>query len=200
MYKRLSFLLIVVILHSYNVCAQKTAYTDSILAYQKNYVNAHEVVQGSDKQYISFYTIDERYCVKASFKRIMDMTGFDMSTSSGKKSRYFKYGEFTFRLKDSILHLFVYQSEDLMKTKRFKDYLFVPFGDATSGIDSYGGGRYIDLTIEDLKNNTYILDFNKAYNPYCAYTTGYNCPLPPIENLLTVSIRAGEKNYGKKIH
>ena len=106
----------------------------------------------------------------------------------------------TFKLHDSLLHLYVYQFEALMKKEKLKDYLFVPFGDATSGFESYGGGRYIEFYISDIKNNQVILDFNKAYNPYCAYTTGYNCPIPPLENLLIVAIPAGEKNYGKKVH
>jgi uncharacterized protein (DUF1684 family) len=76
----------------------------------------------------------------------------------------------------------------------------VPFGDATSGFESYGGGRYLDFTISDIKNNFLPIDFNKAYNPYCAYTAGYSCPIPPKENLLNASISAGEKNYGKPVH
>ena len=87
-----------------------------------------------------------------------------------------------------------------MKQEKLREYLFVPFGDATSGFESYGGGRYIEFYISDIKNNKVIIDFNKAYNPYCAYTTGYNCPIPPTENMLTVAITAGEKNYDKKIH
>jgi uncharacterized protein (DUF1684 family) len=96
--------------------------------------------------------------------------------------------------------LYIYQSEALMQQEKYKDYLFVPFGDATSGFTSYGGGRYMDFRLQDIKNNQLIIDFNKAYNPYCAYTTGYNCPIPPKENLLTVAIPAGEKNYGKPFH
>src|SRR4029077_12782195 len=118
----------------------------------------------------------------------------------GKTKRFFKYGLLSFSLHGSLLHLFVYQSEALMKKEEMKEYLFVPFGDATSGFESYGGGRYIDLSISAIKKNRVILDFNKAYNPYCAYASGYNCPIPPLENLLTVPIVAGEKNYGKKVH
>lgn len=65
------------------------------------------------------------------------------------------------------------------------------------GTESYGGGRYIDCVINDIRNSTLMLDFNKAYNPYCAYVTGYNCPIPPREKDLPVAIHAGEKNYGK---
>ena len=180
--------------------AQKKSYKDSVADYQKNYVATHEVIGKEDKKYIKFYNIDKSYCVSASFKKIDDKDGFDMNISSGMKKIYFKYGLLTFKLHDSLLHLFVYQSQELMKQKKLKDYLFVPFGDATSGFESYGGGRYIEFYIADINNGHVIIDFNKAYNPYCAYTTGYNCPLPPLENLLTVPINAGEKNYGKKIH
>ncbi|MEO6329475.1 MAG: DUF1684 domain-containing protein [Ginsengibacter sp.] len=180
--------------------AQKRSYKDSLVAYEQNYIATHEVVGKEDKKYIQFYDIDKSFRVTASFKKIDDKEGFDMNTSSGMIKKYFKYGLLTFRLHDSLLHLYVYQSKDLMKQKKLKEYLFVPFSDSTSGFESYGGGRYIEFYIPDIKNNNVVIDFNKAYNPYCAYTTGYNCPLPPLENLLTVPIPAGEKNYGKKIH
>ena len=71
---------------------------------------------------------------------------------------------------------------------------------ATSALDTYGAGRYIDCTLADIHGDRMTLDFNKAYNPYCAYTTGYNCPVPPKDNDLPVAIQAGEKNYGKRVH
>jgi uncharacterized protein (DUF1684 family) len=179
---------------------QTKTYGDSIRAYQKTYVDTHEIVGKDDRKYIQFYPVDKNYCINAAFKKIDDKEGFDINTSSGKKSLYYKYGVLTFKLHGTVLRLYVYQSASLMKKETLKLYLFVPFGDATSGFESYGGGRYIDLSISDIKDNHVILDFNKAYNPYCAYTTGYNCPIPPLENMLTVAIRAGEKNYGKKVH
>ncbi len=180
--------------------AQKKSYKDCILAYQKNYIATNEVVDKPDKKYIHFYEIDKSYCVNATFENINDQEGFNMNTSSGKRSKYFKYGVLTFRLQDSLLHLYVYQSEVLMKRKKLKEYLFVPFGDATSGFESYGGGRYMEFYIPEIKNSLLKLDFNKAYNPYCTYNVGYDCPIPPIENLLPIPIRAGEKNYSKKMH
>lgn len=196
---KITSLHIVVFLFSQISFAQKK-YKDSLITYQQNYVATHEVVGNDDKKYIQFYKIDKSFCVTATFKKTNDKEGFDMNTSSGMKKKYFKYGMLTFKLHDSLLHLYVYQSKDLMKQEKLKEYLFVPFGDATSGFESYGGGRYIEFYISDIKNNQVIIDFNKAYNPYCAYATGYNCPIPPTENLLTIPIPAGEKNYGKKIH
>ena len=123
--------------------------------------------------------------------------GFNAGTSGATPQIQRKYGRLTFMIHDTVLHLMVYQSQALMQETATRDYLFIPFTDATSGIDSYGAGRYIDGTINDIRNGSLVLDFNKAYNPYCAYSAGYNCPIPPRENDLPVAIQAGEKNYGK---
>jgi len=176
------------------------AYLDSIKAFQKNYVDTHEVVLGPDRQYLSFYPADQLFCVEATFEKAQDTTEYTMSTSSGKVKRYLKYGLVRFRIHDTAQQLTVYQSIDLMKQEKYRDYLFIPFGDATSGFTSYGGGRYLDFVMGDIRRGHLLIDFNKAYNPYCAYTTGYNCPIPPVENILTVAIDAGEKNYGKPYH
>ena len=84
------------------------------------------------------------------------------------------------------------------RSPSYKDYLFLPFTDATTGNETYDAGRYIDLKIEDTRTPEVILDFNKAYNPYCAYVSDiYNCPIPPKENRLPVAIRAGEMKFLK---
>lgn len=182
------------------VSGQKRDYADSILAYQKDYVDSHEVVGTADKQYIHFYEVGEKFKINATFQRIVDKKGFDMNTSSGMKKHYFLYGLLGFQINDTPVQLYIYQAQLLMHQEKYKDYLFVPFGDATSGYESYGGGRYLDFRMSDIKNNHLAIDFNKAYNPYCAYTTGYNCPIPPKGNLLKIAIAAGEKNYGKPYH
>jgi uncharacterized protein (DUF1684 family) len=69
------------------------------------------------------------------------------------------------------------------------------FTDLTNGEDTYGGGRYIDLYISDIAEGHITIDFNKAYNPYCAYSDGYNCPIPPASNSINLEIKAGEKMY-----
>ncbi|MDQ6904869.1 MAG: DUF1684 domain-containing protein [Bacteroidota bacterium] len=188
------------ILFPHGMNAQNKSYHDSIISYQQHYVDTHEVVTKADRKFIQFYDINEDYLITADFKKIDDKIGFEMNTSSGMKKKYFTYGVVTFKLFDSVQHLFVYQSAALMKQEKYKDYLFIPFGDATSGFTSYGGGRYLDLVFSGIKDGKTKLDFNKAYNPYCAYVTGYNCPIPPKENLLTVAIKAGEENYAKPIH
>ena len=196
--KYFAFIILVSIFH--DSFAQKKTYGDSLLTYQQNYIKHLKVISDDDRKFIRFFPIDKSYRVVASFKRIIDTTGFDINTSSGKKQKYFIYGLLSFKLHDSLVHLYVYQSAALMKQEKLKDYLFVPFGDATSGFESYGGGRYMEFFMKDIKNNKVVLDFNKAYNPYCAYTTGYNCPVPPVENLLKIAVPAGEKDYGKPVH
>ena len=182
--------------------AQNTtsAYGDSINAYQKNYINTHEVVKGEDRKYLHFFAPDSTYKVLAAFEKIIDVKGFSMPTSTKVMQQYYKFGKISFKINNQICQLFVYQSKDLMLTKDYANYLFIPFTDVTNGTDTYEGGKYLDITIQDIINNTIVIDFNKAYNPYCSYIAGYSCPVPPKENALEVSINAGEKKYLKPIH
>lgn len=177
-----------------------SAYTDTINGYQNNYINTHEIVKGEDRKYVHFFAPDITYRVLAKFEKINDIQGFGMPTSTKKIQQFYKYGKISFKIKDGIYQLFVYQSKDLMLTKEYANYLFVPFTDATNGIETYEGGKYLDITIQDIINNTIMIDFNKAYNPYCSYIGGYDCPVPPKENALVVSINAGEKKYSKPLH
>ena len=188
------------LIFSASVHAQPANYVAKLKAFQENYVKEHEVVLKKDKKYMRFFPVDENYRVKASFKKLTDTVGFIIKTSGSKAKRYFRYGIAQFTLQDSLLQLTIYQSESLMTDTVYKDYLFLPFTDLSSGEESYGGGRYIDLEIKDIKDNVVRIDFNKAYNPYCAYASGYNCPIPPGENYLPVAIRAGEKDYAKPWH
>ncbi|MCW3091108.1 MAG: hypothetical protein JWP81_2177 [Ferruginibacter sp.] len=177
-----------------------SAYIDSINAYQKNYIDTHEIVKGEDRKYLDLFAPDSTYKVLADFEKINDLQGFGMPTSAKVMQRYYKYGKISFKIKGRLYELFVYQSKDLLLTKEYKNYLFIPFTDATNGVETYEGGKYLDLHTQDIINNKIVIDFNKAYNPYCCYTAGYNCPLPPKENTLKISINAGEKKYSKPVH
>lgn len=142
---------------------------------------------------LDFYKIDMSFCVEAKLIKTPNEKPFAMKTTGNRTPLYVKYGELYFVLKGKECKLNVYQSIDLSKQEKFKNYLFLPFTDLTSGVDSYGGGRYIDLEASDSAVMT--LDFNKAYNPYCAYNEGYSCPIPPKENDILVEIRAGVKKF-----
>jgi uncharacterized protein len=176
---------------------KKDFYAESIKAYQKIYIDSHEVVTGKDKKAFRFFPINKDYHVTAYFERIFDTLGFTMNTSAGTVKYFYKYGRLDFMIDGKECLLYVYQGKDLMQTEQYKDYLFVPFTDATTGNESYGSGRYLEFYKKDIQGDSLLLDFNKAYNPYCAYANGYKCPIPPKENRLTVSIKAGEMNFSK---
>ena len=196
--KQRTLLLVATIFIVGSAFAQKIeVYTESIKAYQKMYVDSHEVVKGKDKRQFHFFPINKAYHVSAYFERIYDTVGFTMNTSAGTIKYFYKYGRLDFIIDGKECLLYVYQGKDLMQTEAYKDYLFVPFTDATTGNESYGSGRYLEFYKKDIAGDSLQMDFNKAYNPYCAYATGFKCPVPPKENRLTLPIKAGEMNFGK---
>jgi len=104
-----------------------------------------------------------------------------------------RYGTFEFEIDGAPLRLSAYKSVPAAAHHHESESLFVPFHDVTSGKETYGAARYLD--IEEQPGDEYVVDFNVAYNPYCAYSEDYVCPFPPRENWLAVPIRAGEKNF-----
>jgi uncharacterized protein (DUF1684 family) len=116
---------------------------------------------------------------------------FLMQTTTDRKPEYKKLFKLTFTLRDTVCILYAYQNVELSKREGYENYIFLPFTDPTNGFDSYGGGRYIDLRIPD--TDSMVIDFNQCYNPYCAYSGKYSCPVPPKENRLPISIYAGIK-------
>ncbi|WP_347175156.1 DUF1684 domain-containing protein [Polaribacter uvawellassae] len=148
---------------------------------------------------LDFYPIDKKYRIVAKLEKTVDAPIFEMTTTTDRKPLYIKYGTVTFTLDGKEQKIPIYQNKDLDRDPQYIDYLFLPFTDKTSGKESYGGGRYLDvLTTDENPDGTIILDFNKAYNPYCAYNETFSCPLTPEENTLTVAILAGAKNYKKE--
>lgn len=142
---------------------------------------------------LEFFPIDGKFAVVATFVRSKGERSFEMKTTTDRTPMYVKYGELHFKLDGKDLKLDVFQNLDLIKRKGFKDHLFLPFSDLTSGNESYIGGRYIDLKIP--KGKTVLVDFNQAYNPYCAYNPKYSCPIVPLQNDLMVEIKAGVKKF-----
>lgn len=137
-----------------------------------------------------FFPVDLKYRVTAKLVKTENAEPFGLPTSSGKTKPYREYGKATFTLEGKSYTLTLYQSLDLIKQAKYRNYLFLPFRDLTNEKETYGGGKYLDLTIP--KGNLIVLDFNKSYHPYCAYNAyDYNCPVVPEENRLPVEIRAG---------
>jgi uncharacterized protein (DUF1684 family) len=131
--------------------------------------------------------------IEARFVRTPNEKVFEMKTSTTRKPLYIKFGEAHFKIDGKDLVLNIYQNIELSKKKEYVDYLFLPFSDLTCGKESYIGGRYIDLKIPT--SDTILIDFNTAYNPYCAYNHKYSCPIVPLENDLPVAINAGVKKF-----
>ncbi|WP_018630081.1 DUF1684 domain-containing protein [Niabella aurantiaca] len=174
-------------------------YKDSIDRFIADYVKNHQVVTGAHKKQFRFFPVDESYRVTARFTKETNSTWMPVATSSGKPKQYRIYGWLEFTLAGSKQKLALYQSQFLLQQKVYADYLFLPFKDATNGKESYATGRYLDLKTTDIRNGQLILDFNKAYNPYCAYVSeGYSCPVPPRENHLKIAINAGEQQFAKE--
>ena len=133
--------------------------------------------------------------MEATLKRTPDSDWFLMQTTTDRVSNERVYGIVSFELQGKTFELAVYQGQDLMTKAGFEDYLFLPFMDHTNGETTYGGGRYIDLRIPE--NDTMLIDFNKAYNPYCAYDEKYSCPIVPRNNYLDIKVEAGVKAFNK---
>lgn len=142
---------------------------------------------------LEFFPIDTSYRVVAKLKYFKNSKPFNMKTTTDRISVYRVFATATFEIDDKKHVLRIYQSQQLLLTEEFDDYLFLPFTDESNGSSSYGGGRFIDLKVTD--QETIIIDFNKAYNPYCAYSDRYSCAIPPKVNHLNTEIPAGVKAY-----
>jgi len=120
-----------------------------------------------------------------------------MKTSTDREPAYVRYGVVYFKIDTFNLKLAVFQNKKMLDLSQDTNLLFVPFRDGTNGKETYGGGRYFDCEIPPT-GNSILLDFNKAYNPYCAYNPRFSCVIPPEENRLVVRIEAGEKVFDEE--
>jgi uncharacterized protein (DUF1684 family) len=140
---------------------------------------------------LSYYPIEESYRFELELYEYDDKETVTVGTSTGGEQEYLRWGEFQFEIDGNDVSLDAYKSDP------DDERLWVPFRDAASGEETYGAGRYLDLETDSHRTGggNWILDFNEAYNPTCAYSEQYECPLPPTENWLDVPIEAGEKTY-----
>lgn len=187
------------------VTQTELSYVQTIENHRKNYKEEFLKAQQSpltkaDLKYLRFYPADESFKVTAKFTKTENAEPFELTTSSGSKKKYVEYGKATFTIRDTTCTLSLYTSVQLQNMPQYKNLLFIPFKDFTSAETTYGGGRYLDLQTTDvIDNQTIVIDFNKCYNPYCAYQPiGWNCPIPPDENYLKMHIEAGERNFAKE--
>ena len=143
---------------------------------------------------LEYYPPDPNYRFELELHEHSEKQVVRMAYTKGNEEDFLRWGEFRFNIvgKEKILQAY--------KRDPREEMLFIPFRDATSGKETYGAGRYIDLEPERGRTpeGKWILDFNRAYNPWCVYSEDYTCPFVPTENWLQVAICAGEKNYPLK--
>ncbi len=141
---------------------------------------------------LKFFPLNGDFCFEADFVRTPHEPPFMMKRTRDEV-KYVKYGEVYFTYKGKEYMLNVYRNLKFYERGQYMDYLFLPFTDLTNGETTYGGGRYLDLTVPEGK--TMVIDFNRAYNPLCAYNKKYSCPIVPRENDLPIAIEAGVKAF-----
>lgn len=174
-----------------------------IFAYRKTHLDEllsdpRKPITSEEKDLIKYFSFKKSWQVEAEYVPLEKEPVFQMPTYSGVTREYRKFATATFYRRKKKVTVYLYQNMTLIRQPQYKDYLFFPFKDNTNGKESYGGGRYMDVRISEVKDGKISLHFNKAYNPYCAYNEGFNCPIPPQENHLNLSIRAGERNFESK--
>lgn len=166
------------------------------LTKMENYkTSPNSPIAPSSLHHLHYYAPDEHYKVVAEVELLIGESSFRMPTYDGTSNEYKKFAILHFSINEQPQSLTVYQSTALFQSPVYRDHLFLPFLDQTNGDETYSGGRYIDLDRKQIKKGKIEIDFNKAYNPYCAYSSGYRCPQPPSENRLDIPIEAGEKTY-----
>lgn len=140
--------------------------------------------QKEDFQGLKYFPKDPDLALEVEVKPFEHQEKVEMPTSTGDIQAYTRYGRFGFDVDGEVAELTLYSSPH---------GFFLPFVDAQAGKETYGAGRYLDP--HQLPDGKFLIDFNLAYNPYCAYNERWSCPLPPAENRLKVAIKAGEKSF-----
>ena len=147
----------------------------------------------ADFDSLNYFEVNPYYRVQADFERLNTNEVIEVpTTQDGEQQRYIRFGKATFRLGGKEHEVILLKPFDQVNSPIL--YLF--FKDETSGSQTYGGGRYVDVKPG---KTTCMIDFNMAYNPYCAYNSYYICPIPPKENFIGIEILAGEKTYAKAV-
>ena len=150
--------------------------------------------QLKDFKGLKYFEPDLKYKVEGKLVKDDKQEIVLMKTSTDREPAYVRYGVVYFKIDTFNLKLAVFQNKKMLDLSQDTNLLFVPFRDGTNGKETYGGGRYFDCEIPPT-GNPILLDFNKAYNPYCAYNPRFSCVIPPEENRLKIGIEAGEKIF-----
>ena len=193
--KKIFWVLIPLIMVVFFISQMNVSDDDQKAEFEKYWEDRHEffkssevspfVQKGVEYQEVQVFAFNQDYKVTAKLERYTSREIVRLGNSDGTSTNYLKFANAKFKVAGEQHSILV------LKALGFGNQYLTAFGDETSGETTYGGGRYLDLEIG--KSDRVEIDFNKAYNPYCAYFADFTCPLPPKENLLTIAIKAGEK-------
>lgn len=192
------YLSIIIIACGFLSCGEDSSsdYKTEIKAHRKEITKKFLIRESSpledkDRTYfvgLNYFEIKPEYKVWAQIQKETRKINLSLSTTGERMADYNKYGLLNFELNGKKLQLQAFSTDNEEGTT-----VFVPFADLSNGKSTYESGRYIDLALSD--SNYVVLDFNKAYNPYCAYNKDYSCVVPPPENRLDIMLEAGEMKY-----
>ena len=197
---RYSFILLLCLV-VIRLSAQPVSYKDEIKGYRsRNWAglisDPRTTLQPKDSIHLHYFPIKESNKVFCSVELLKDQQPIEMPTYSGQVKVFKRYALLHFTWKGKPMTLSAYQNLQLT-SPLYSNHLFLPVKDLTSGKQTYEGGRYLDIRSTSIQNNKILLDLNQLYNPWCAYSDGYNCPIPPAENHLMTKLKVGEKKFRK---
>ena len=183
-------------------CSKKsTAYIAETLSHRNRIKSEHLESERSPLktkeqiEQLDYFDIDPNALAQCSVHINDHQKIIEIPTYSGITKAFYVYGTAHCTMKSEKFTLDLYRSRGQSMMPDALNPLFIPFKDLTNGDETYGGGRYLDLPIQGVVDGQLVIDFNRSYNPWCAYGDGFNCPIPPKENHLKFDVRAGEKNY-----
>ena len=181
-----AFFLVLIIFHKNGFCQD---YEKELKEHREKYMI--ETKERFPDQIQDFYPMNSQLRIVATYKKPRKPKTISVPTSGVKIKDYTEFAIINFKINGEKHKITTYRQSPVLPL--YKTLIFVPFKDPTAPHETYGGGRYMDMDTKDFKDGKVVLDFNKAYNPYCAFSDGWNCPIPPKDNHLKVRIDAGEK-------
>lgn len=140
---------------------------------------------------LKYYDVDPGFVFKSRLHEYQRKDTVLVYGTKGEERKAVRFGFVNINYKDKIYKVNVYKSW----TKDGKEYYSIWFTDETTGKDTYGVGRYLDFDFNPDSDYLYTIDFNLAYNPYCAYSSKYSCAIPTKEDHIALAVEAGEKNF-----
>jgi uncharacterized protein (DUF1684 family) len=199
LFSAITLVVVLIVIYTFSDAEQSTTHQQQLEEYRKDKDKMFRDSKDSplnDKQKASFkglsyFEPDISYRLNASLRYPDTDTLINMLTTTGEERllKTYAYADFTLNGMGHTLTIYVAADQESVES------LFIPFTDETNGVETYETGRYLELEMPPLKDSRLVLDFNTAFNPYCAYSEAYSCPIPPPHNHLKTSIRAGEKSF-----